>query len=204
VPAIGSTYASLLELKKRVGVIDGVDDDQLTRALEATTWGIEEYCERQFNKDDAATPRVYVADDACGVVFVDDFHAGVTPVVETDNDGDGVFETVWPALAYQLEPLNGVVNGRPGWPCSEISAVGSLRWPVRARASVRVTAAWGWAAVPAPVKEACFIVAEEIAKLKDAPFGVAGFGEYGAMRVRRNTAAVTMIDHLRRNPIKIA
>jgi hypothetical protein len=58
---------------------------------------------------------------------------------------------------------------------------------------VRDTARWGWTAVPAPVKEATLALAEETFKMKDAPFGVAGMGEFGAIRVRANPRIVTML-----------
>jgi hypothetical protein len=43
------------------------------------------------------------------------------------------------------------------------------------------------------VHEACLIVASETVKLRDAPFGVAGYGDYGAIRVRNNPMAMGML-----------
>jgi hypothetical protein len=115
-------------------------------------------------------------------------------LVAVDSDGDGVFETTWTAADYELRPLNGIVGGQPGWPYNQIRAVGSKCFPrCSRRAVLQVTARWGWAAVPAPVHEACLIVASETVKLRDAPFGVAGYGDYGAIRVRNNPMAMGML-----------
>ena len=63
---------------------------------------------------------------------------------------------------------------------------------------MHVTARWGWPAIPAPVKQAAFLVSAEQWKLKDAPFGVAGFGEFGAIRVRLNPMVTTLLGPYRR------
>jgi hypothetical protein len=62
-------------------------------------------------------------------------------------------------------------------------------------ASVQVTAKWGWPAVPPAVKQAAFIVAADLFKAKDSAFGVAGFGEFGAVRVgsRMNPQAQALL-----------
>ncbi|PXY25153.1 hypothetical protein BAY59_24310 [Prauserella coralliicola] len=187
--ALGDPYATLPELKSYLGDIgDTIDDEKLTSALESVSEEIEDHTNRQFNDAGASSARLYRPRNG-GKVKVDDFHTADGLVVEVDADGDGVYETVWAATDYQLEPLNGVVDGRDGWPFEQIRAVGSRTFPLTRRASVRVTARWGWETVPDPVRQACLILAAETFKLKDAPFGVAGFGDYGPVRVRNNPIA---------------
>lgn len=201
--AIGDPYAELVDLKARLEIADSVDDTRLTEALNAASYGVDRYCERTFSNADSGSARVYPGAADRRLVSTDDHHTAA-PIVETDDDGDGTFEVVWGLEDLQLEPVNGVVGGRPGWPFTRLVAIGVRRFPAGPAARVRVTATWGWAAVPAPVKEATLIVAEEVFKLADAPFGVAGFGEFGAMRVRMNSAAVTMLEPFRRLPVKVA
>jgi hypothetical protein len=55
------------------------------------------------------------------------------------------------------------------------------------RPSVQITALWGWPAVPSLVTEACYQLAEETFKLKDAPFGVAGVNDFGVLRIGNQT-----------------
>lgn len=202
--ALGDTYATLEQLKGYVGPInDVVDDDELTDALKSTSRGIENICNRQFN--DAVTPsaRLY-APDRGHLLRPDDFSTADGLVIETDDNIDGTFPTAWTSTDFELAPLNGVVDGETGWPFWKIYSIGSRTFPLSGyRATVRVTARWGWATVPAPVKQACLIVASETFKLKDAPFGVAGFGEFGAVRVRNNPIAMSKLEPYIRDPLSI-
>jgi hypothetical protein len=185
---MGDPYATLTQLKSYLKITDADDDAELNDALESASREIEDYCHRQFNDAGAASARVYHPDSDC-LVVVDDFHTTTGLIVKTDEGDDGTYETTWTSTDYQAQPLNGVVNGVPGWPYWEIGSVTTQVFPVWRRPSVQVTARWGWTAVPNPVHQACLIIAAETFKLKDAPFGVAGFGEFGAVRVRDNPMA---------------
>lgn len=190
--ALGDSYASLPELKDRLGLTDTVDDDRAKDALASASREIESACGRQFNQTTSATARVFYPHDGCWAT-VDDFYTITGLVVATDEGDDGTYETTWAAADYQLEPLNGVFNGEQGWPYSEIRAV-SHWFPTRGRrAPLQVTAQWGWVDVPAPVRQACLILASETLKLKDAPFGIAGFGDLGAVRVRSNPKVAELL-----------
>jgi hypothetical protein len=202
----GTLYATLAELKAILGGIDDTyDDDNLTRALGAASRGIDKWCKRRFYRDDTATARVFSPISA-KVAIVDDFWTTDDLVIAT-GDGDDTYATTWTAADRQLEPLNGIVNGVPGWPY----------WLIRARngssytggsvggVTLQVTAKWGWAAVPVDVNQACLLLAEEIFKLKDAPFGVAGYGIDGAvMRVQNNPKIAAMLAEFRRDRVLVA
>jgi hypothetical protein len=107
------------------------------------------------------------------------------------------------AAQYELRPLNGVVRGQAGWPYWEI-------WPVRYywpsswyRAPVQVTMKPGWAAVPAPVTQAAYILANDTFGLRTARFGVAGFDNYGPVRVGTNKRAVDKLAPYRLNSVMV-
>lgn len=201
--ALGDAYATTQEIKSRLDVGDEVDDNALANALLVASRGIEKMCGRQFNKATVATARVYRPETARRVA-VDDFHTTTDLVIETDDGDAGTFDTTLAASAYELYPLNGVVDGEAGWPWSRIKAVNSTWFPCGSRATVRVTAQWGWAEVPAVVKEACLIAAVEIFKLKDAPFGVGGYTDFGIMRVRDNPFVARMLAPYVRYPVLVA
>lgn len=190
--ALGDNYITLQELKTRLGINDMVDDTRLNGAIAAASRGIDGVCNRQFNKAGAASARLYRVDHPNEVV-VDDFHTSTGLVVEVD-DGSGAYGTTWSSTDYQLEPLNGIVDGIPQ-AYERIAAVGELRFPTcLRRAAARVTADWGWAEVPGNVKEATFVLAEDIARLRDAPFGVGGYSEYGRIRARKNPHVMMLVD----------
>lgn len=205
-PNIPPIYATLDELKSILGTInDTVDDDNLTRALSTASRGIDKWCKRSFYRAEVATARVFQPVSP-KVAFVDDFWTTDDLVIAT-GEGDDTFATVLTAADRQLEPLNGIVDGTPGWPYWRIRARNGATFPAGSigDVTVQVTAKWGWAAVPVDVNQACLLLAEEIHKLKDAPFGVAGYGIDGAvMRVQNNPKIASMLADFRRDKVLVA
>jgi hypothetical protein len=195
---VAISYATLAQLKARLGGVSGAGEDAaLTNALAVASRGIDKFCHRSFDTAALVSARVYdIADRASGpailsskVAVVDDFHTVTGLVIKTDTSGDGTFATTWASTDYQLEPLNQLHDGE-WWPYYRIRAVGSYTFSTTSdRAPLQVTAAWGWQAVPESVAEACLIVAEEIYRMKDAPFGVAGSDQWGLIRIRDNPMA---------------
>ncbi len=93
---------------------------------------------------------------------------------------------------YRLEPDGGIGPTGEPWPYTSLRGIDGQPLSM-ATWSATITAKWGWPAVPAAVVEACLVLAADLWKLKDAPFGVAGFGEYGSIRVRQNARAVELL-----------
>lgn len=201
--ALGDAYATVNDMKARLDREDGIDENALQAALDTASRGIEKFCGRQFNKTTSATARVY-RPRSYRYVDVDDFHTATGLIVETDDGDTGTFGTVWSAGQYELYPLNGIVDGETGWPYSKARALNTRWFLCGQRATVRVTAQWGWAAVPAAVKESCLVAAVEIFKLKDAPFGVGGYGDFGIIRVRDNPFVARMLAPYSRNTFLVA
>lgn len=201
--ALGDNYHTLAELKTRLGISDSTDDAALNQASASASRNIGRYCRRQFNDAGSATARVYTPLTS-RIVLVDDFHTTTGQQVATDTDDNGSYDTIWATTDYVNYPLDGVRDGETGWPYWKIKAVESLYYPAGHRPTVQVTARWGWAAVPAPVKEASLALAEEIFKMKDSPYGIAGFGEFGFVRVRENPKIVSLIKDYRRRAVRVA
>jgi len=165
----------------------GVDTPELIldASIAAAQGLIDDWCGQQFDQT-TATARVFVPSSWCVLHLPPPSRISTTAslVVKSDASGDGTFETTWAATDYQLEPTAEYVSGTQR-PWRTVRAVGSYGFPVLpgGEATVQITALWGWAAVPAAVKQATLIVATDLFKAKDAPFGIAGFGEFGAARV---------------------
>ena len=187
---ITNGYATRNEVKAalRIGTADVTDDVLIDNCIGAASRLIDGYCNRQFWAVASATPRVFQANTEY-VCDVDDFYTTTDLVLMTSSFADGVFDTTWTASDYQLEPLNGVLDGLT-WSYNKIRAIGNYLFPtVNAnfgeQALVQLTAKWGWATVPEPVMQACIIQSSRIFKRYDSPLGVAGFGDIGAIRVSR-------------------
>lgn len=181
--AITNGYASLSEVKAALRITDSIDDTLLEMATESASRLIDGYAARIFYNAGTAT-RYYVAQDDF-VVEVDDLANG-TVTITTAQDADGVFDTTWGTDDYQLEPLNGVLDGI-AWPYTTIRAIGDYLWPISGgEALIKVQGTFGWPSTPIAIKQACIIQASRIYKRLDSPLGVAGFGDLGAIRVTRD------------------
>lgn len=189
-----------------MGINDTTDDARLDSALSAASQDIEDTCGRQFNDSGTPTARVYYPDSPT-MCRVDDFSTVTGLVVAADYSNTGNYSQIIPSTKYQVEPLNGIRAGVPGWPYNRIRSINQylpLWWGAigSPRASIQVTAQWGWAVVPPGIVEATLLAAEELYKLKDAPFGVAGFGAMGVVRVRENPKIMGLIDGFMLAPIQ--
>jgi hypothetical protein len=202
--ALGEPYVELARLKDYLKFKpDKIEQDEnIIDAIASASSEIEKHCNRQFNKSDVATARVYEPDDRYEVT-VDDFWTTDGLIVEIDSVGDGSFSTVVPASDYEVYPRNGVVDGQIGWPYYEIRLVdGYFPVGLRRKGVVRVTAKWGWPTVPEAVRQACVIIAAETFQLKDAPFGTAGMDQFGNIyHVRDNRIAAGKLARYCRNRI---
>lgn len=178
--AITNGYATLAETKSALRITDSVDDSLLEMAIESASRLIDGYAGRQFFSSGTAT-RYFTADDDF-VCEIDDISSSNITLV-TAMDADAVFDTTWATTDYQLEPLNAVLDGQ-AWPYTRIRAVGDYLWPISGgEALVKLTAVFGWPAIPIAIKQATIIQASRIFKRLDSPLGVAGFGDLGVMRV---------------------
>jgi hypothetical protein len=186
---ITNGYATRNQTKAalRIGTADTIDDDLIDNCVGAASRLIDGYCNRRFWQTGTAEARVYQAEDSF-YCSIDDI-AGTALTLKTSTQADGTFDLTWSRSDYQLEPLNGNLDGLT-WSYDKIRAVGDYLFPtVNAnygdQALVQVTAIFGWPSVPEPVTQATIIQASRIFKRYDSPLGVAGFGDLGAIRVSR-------------------
>lgn len=164
-------------------------DGYLRSCLSAASRGIDDYCGRTFWRDRAATARTYrtagrVDDsDADGqLLIVDDIAATTGLIVEV---GTGSSWTVLDATEYETSPDNAIARRRPVTGIRRISAGAwtSTGWSSYRR--VRVTAVWGWPAIPAQVVQATQMQAARLYKRRSSPEGVTGNAEWGVIRLSR-------------------
>lgn len=189
-PGYPQPYASLAQMKTflKRDPEDTRDDELIQAALESVTAEIDNVCERTFNRDLVATARTFPV--CLGALRVDDFYSTAGLII----GGTAYSSTTW-----TLRPRNGVLNGRRGWAYTSIVPAYGITSSLTVGADVTITALWGWADVPAPVHEACKIATADTLGLKDARFGVAGYGEFGPIRVRDNAMVMRKLQPYLRN-----
>lgn len=176
------TYATLNQVKAalRIGTADTVDDDMLNLSLASADEAINVYCGRTFATAGTVDATRYYAAGKPDVVEIDD--CATITTVEWSQDG-----STWNATTnYQAEPLNGMSDGI-AWPITRLRVKQNLAWPVQnGLESVRVTGKFAFGSVPSSVTQAAILQTVRWFKRSDAPFGVAGFGDMGAVRVTRS------------------
>jgi hypothetical protein len=193
--AITRGYATLAQVKSALRVTDNLDDDLLEMAIESASRAIDSYTNRNFYNAGTAV-RVFAPNDSL-TVTTDDLIS--LSSLQTMSDTDDTFDTTWTATDFQLEPLNGVVDGI-AQPYTQIRAVGDyLFLELAGEATVKVTGVWGWTATPIQVTQATVIQSSRIFKRLDSPLGIIS-GELGSMRVgsRLDPDVAQLVDSLRK------
>lgn len=175
-------YITLTELANSLSIGSGETyaDADMTAAITAASREVDRRCGRKFWQD--STTRYYTPARGTNRVWIDDLRAGAS--VAVDYTGDGTFATSWAeGVEYILEPFNAAAEGFP-WTTITLRSRSTAYFPVWER-SVRVGGQFGWTEVPSAVKQATSILASRFLKrVREAPFGVAGFGiDGGAVRV---------------------
>lgn len=177
--AISQGYSTLAEVKSALRITDNIDDSLLEMAIESASRLVDAYCARSFYN--AGTASRYFVADTDWLTYIDD--AITITEIATDASADGTYDVVWQADDYQLEPLNGRVDGLV-WPYNAIRAIGDYTFPIwGGEALVKVTATWGFSAIPTAIKQATIIQASRIFKRLDSPLGVLSSPDLGFIRV---------------------
>jgi hypothetical protein len=192
VPALADAYTDLATLKAYLGISVSTYDLMLTQVLNSASRSIDNYCGRRFWVDTVAVPRLFTGDGSTILDLPDGIGSITDLVIKTDTGSDGTFATTWAAGDYQLLPINAAYAFPEATPWTSIQATGSYTFlaATSARpARVQITALWGWPAIPAPVIQACLIKASRLFHRKDSPQGIAGFGDFGPVRLSRTEDA---------------
>jgi hypothetical protein len=202
---------------------DTASDFEIQLAIQCVTNWINEYCgehfyqvseTRTYRPDNIWTLPIDAMVSTPSIVS--------NTVVKVDQQGSGVFSTNWGAPTFagpgtgnniytlklgtgqrsdnfninaagvprpyrQLQVLTGI-NGVPGagqWL--------PFVWPFTFENRVQIQGVWGWDFVPPNVQNAAMMLAVDMFKSKDAPWGVAGIGDLGIVKVQSNPWVVELL-----------
>jgi Phage gp6-like head-tail connector protein len=177
-------YASLYTVRLALGINnDNSRDALIESACEAASRFIDDTCGRRFYADTTTSARTYrlrgrcYATDEGEALIVDDIASATGLAVAI---GSGASYTT--ITDYETAPDNAIVRGQP---ITDLIRTAS-RWSgYGATARVRVTARWGWPAIPDAIAEATKIQAARLFRRKDSPEGVLASPEWGAVRMTR-------------------
>tara|TARA_Y100000593_G_C4272740_1_gene318284 strand:+ start:156 stop:782 length:627 start_codon:yes stop_codon:yes gene_type:complete len=200
--AINNGYCTLSEIKAFVNIVDSNDDDELEDAVNSASRQIDAYCGRKFFADGVTSAKVYRTRNPYQVT-VDDISTSTGLVLKYDDNDDGTYDTTIAASDFILYPLNAEAFGISGLGFTSIELLtnGTHEFPTVAsnnRPRIEVTANWGFAAVPEPVRQACLMLSSENFAMRNTPLGIAGVGEFGVLAVRQNRQITRMLDPYRR------
>jgi hypothetical protein len=157
----------------RYGITNADKDPVRLEHIAAASSRVRGITHRDFSPHVGAATVRYFRPTGCDMVAIDDAYE-ITAVAVDDND-TGLYSTVWASTDYETDPANGIgPNGETGWPATTIRTIGTREFPYPplARRSVKVTAKWGWAAVPDAVTEACYLLARRLAYEVSVPGGI--------------------------------
>ena len=172
-----ASYASLAQFKQRFAISssDTARDDDIDLILAFASRLIEKKCNRVFEAATTATADRYFTAQDYRRVYIDD--CTTITALQTDDDGDGTIETTWAATDYVTLPASSQFGTPYTW--LEIAPEGDYRFPKGLRSGVKITATWGWTAVPDEIREACLMLANRYWQRRSAAFGVQGANEFG-------------------------
>lgn len=154
-------YCTAEELKSVLRIEDTADDGEglIPTWITTASRTVDMHCHRQFGMVTEIEERRYRGTwdrRLSSYVYEIDDLQDLTDFVIVDGDGGPVDD-------QELEPFNALQKGKPYERL--ISASGPI---------VAITAWWGWAAVPAAVKNATLLQASRLSVRRDSPYGIAG------------------------------
>lgn len=197
---VDNGYTTVVDLARYMTVDSTTYNDDLATAINTASRQIDGYCGRFFYAASGVGHydyKYYYSADLT-VLLIND--CITINQVALSTGANQTYNTVVPATGYVEEPLNGYADGLIGWPITRLRFTNDYMLPTQWQQypNVRIYARWGWLETPEPVKQSCLIMAAEIFKLREAPFGVAGFADYGAVRVgKMSPQAVALLSPYR-------
>lgn len=156
------------------------DDERLSLAIAAASRAVDRATRRQFGQVAAPEARYYTAryhgSTSRWVVEIDDLMTVTGLAVAVDAAGAETYTST--ITAHSLRGRNAAAEGRP-WTSLAVLASSDVQ-PSDDPDAVKVTAQWGWTAVPDAVKQATLLQASRLFSRRDSPHGIAGSPEAGS------------------------
>lgn len=185
VPAGGSgvsdLYTDLPTVKEMLSKeSEDTRDELVDQAIRAASRLIDKRTGRRFYTDAVPVARTFTT---AGRVYYDRVSGGYQLLIPDLADDTGMSVefgsgSSWVVTTgFTAGPDNALLLGRPITRLANLGGWGT--------AGIRITALWGWPAVPDEVQLAASLLAARLYRRKDSPQGVIGGGDFGPVRVSR-------------------
>lgn len=165
------------------------DDALYGEALNAAIRTISDACQREFVVAGTPAARSFVPDHCSGWLYIGDC-TSVTSVVENGT-------TLTVGTHYQLEPVRSTNWAGMTQPYNALRRLDGWWYTNGPRATVAVTAAWGWAAIPDRVVEAIKLLTKDIIDNREVSLGLVAVTEQSGISARMNPVVRSTIDAFR-------
>ncbi len=192
---ITNGYLTTAEARTYAGLSDLADTELLDDVVTTVSRMIDNVCQRHFWQTSANTDRVFRTQDLYRLVFGPFNDLTTCASITLDRAGSGTFDETLSLTNVVFSTGKDADNAyayAEQHPYTEANLVNMIYWPIpggtagtRRQQLIKITGTWGWPTVPAMVKQACRIQVARIMKRQESPLGVAGFGEFGVVRVSR-------------------
>lgn len=156
-----------------------VDDGFYEQAIQSAENWLDERTQRRWVVASGSSARSFNPSGS-RVLFINDCTT-ITSVVDNGS-------TLVSGIDYQKEPLNGLSDTGEVVPYYRLVRLGGVEWYeiTEGLASVVITAAWGWLAIPPMILEACKIVAKDYFLQRDVNHGLVDISDVGGVGSREN------------------
>lgn len=185
-----SQYVDKNDLKTYLGLSGSGQDTNLDNAINGASRLIDKICGRHFWQDSSVTVKHYTPISEV-YLEVDDISTATGLIVQLDTTDDGTHDTTLTIdTDFVLKPFNPqqyeVSSTTYSFPQTELHILttrSSERFDTKIVKNVKVTAKYGFAAIPDGIKQATLLQATRLFKRKDAPFSVYGNEQTGQVEL---------------------
>lgn len=179
-------YVDKTDLKTYIGLSGSGQDTNIDNAINGASRLIDKICGRHFWQDDAVTEKYYTPINHY-YVEVDDISTTTGLIVQLDTTDDGAYDkTITLDTDFVLKPFNPQVHKISSttyyFPHTELNILTTRSdetFDPTIIKNIKITAKFGWSAVPEAISQATLIQATRLWKRKDTPFNVFGNEQTG-------------------------
>ena len=176
-------YCSTNDLKTMIGLSGSSQDTNLTNAINASSRLIDQITGRVFFISESVQIKYFTPNNPF-ILDVPDIATTTGLIVQLDTTDDGSYDkTITLDTDFYLKPLDVVdLDGDNDIPFQTLVILdrrSSERFDPDIVRNVKITAKYGFNAVPDAIKQACLLQSSRLWKRKDSPFSTYGSSETG-------------------------